>query len=162
MSTKKLCQMGLLVGVAFVLGYLESLIPFNIGIPGVKIGFANLAVVIAMNALGYKEAFGVGIVRVILTGFTFGNMNSLMYSLAGSMLSLFIMVIMHKTKKFSIIGISIAGGLAHNMGQLIMASIILESLDLKYYTGFLMVCGAITGLLIGIISERVVSYLKKM
>lgn len=154
--------MGILVAAAFVLGYLESLIPFNIGIPGVKIGFANLAVVIAMSILGYKEAFEVGIVRAFLTGFTFGNMNSLMYSLAGSILSIFIMVIMHKSKRFSIVGISIAGGLAHNMGQLIVASIILETLDLKYYTGFLMVCGVITGLLIGIISTRVVLHLKKM
>lgn len=149
MKSKKVAQMGLMIALAFVLGYLESLFPIQMGVPGMKLGLANIVVLIAIIKYKPSDALFLAVVRAVLTGLTFGTLYSMAYSLSGGILSTIIMLIMHKFKKFSIIGISVVGGVMHNMGQLMVASVVLKSLDLKYYAGFLIVCGVITGALTG-------------
>lgn len=160
MKNYKIAQMGLMIALAFILGYLESLFPLSLGIPGVKLGLANIVVLIAIVQFGTKDAMLLAFVRAVLTGFTFGNLYYMLYSLSGGLLSAFVMSLMHKTKKFSIIGISVTGGVMHNIGQLAVAMIVLKSLDLKYYLGFLTICGILTGVLTGIVSMTVLKSLK--
>ncbi|SET10487.1 Gx transporter family protein [[Clostridium] polysaccharolyticum] len=155
MRNRKIALMGLLVSLAFLLSYLESMLPIQIGIPGVKLGLANIVILFAVVQLGTKDAFFVMAARTVLAAFTFGNLYSLAYSLSGGILSTIIMCFMNKTKKTGIIGISAAGGVAHNIGQLIIASYVLKSLDLKYYAGFLILCGVFTGVLTGIVCRNV-------
>lgn len=160
MKSHKVAQLGLLLALAFVLSYLESLFPFHLGIPGAKLGLANIVILITIVQFGSKEALFLSVVRALLSGFTFGSLYSMAYSLSGGIFSTIIMSIMHKLKKFSIIGISVTGGVVHNMGQLLVAILVLKSLDLKYYSGFLVVCGIITGLLTGIICVIVLKNIK--
>lgn len=160
MKSSKIAQMGLLIALAFVLSYLETLIPIQIGIPGVKLGLANIVVIIAIVQFGEKEAFFLTIVRAILSGFTFGSLYSMVYSLSGGILSTLFMSFMHKFKIFSIIGISVAGGVVHNMGQLLVAMIVLRTVDLRYYSGVLVLSGALTGILVGVVSNSVLKYLR--
>lgn len=160
MKSKKIAELGLLIALAFVLGYLESLIPFTIGIPGAKLGLANVVTLIAIVRLGLKDAVAVTFARAVLTGMTFGSLYSMIYSLAGGILSSIVMWALSRFKKFSMIGVSVAGGVFHNFGQLCVAMIILKSLDLKYYLGFLTVCGVVTGVFIGIICITVMKNIR--
>lgn len=160
MKSHKVAQMGLLLALAFVLSYLESLFPFHLGVPGAKLGLANIVVLLTIIQFGPKEALFLTVVRAILSGFTFGSLYSMAYSLSGGIFSTIIMSFMHKLKKFSIIGISVIGGVVHNMGQLLIAMLVLKSFDLKYYSGFLLVCGVTTGLLTGIVCVTVLKNIK--
>lgn len=158
----KVAYFGVLTALALIFSYIETLIPIHFGIPGVKLGLANLIVVIALYKMGIKEAYTLSIVRVILAGFIFGNLFSILYSLAGGLLSLTMMVVLKKTEKFSVFGVSMAGGVFHNIGQLIMAAIVLESLSIAYYFPILLVSGVVTGLLIGLVSNEMLKRLKKL
>lgn len=126
LGTKKISGIGLMIALAFVLSYIESMIPINIGIPGIKAGFSNIVVIFAMYVYGPFTAFGIAIVRIILVGFTFGSLASLMYSFAGGMLSFFVMFILKKADIFSVNGVSVAGGVSHNTGQIIVAMLVLK------------------------------------
>lgn len=154
-KTKKVATYGLLVALAFIFSYIESLMPINLGVPGVKLGLANIVVMIALYKMGSKEAFSLALVRVLLTGFTFGNMMMMMYSLAGSFLSCLSMILLKKTKKFSMVGVSITGGVMHNVGQILMAIWVLETVQLYYYLPVLILSGIITGILIGILGAEI-------
>lgn len=160
MKSSKIAQMGLMIALAFVLSYLESLMPIQLGIPGVKLGLANIVVLIAIVQFGEKEALFLTAARAVLSGITFGSLYSMAYSLSGGMLSVILMSFMHKMKKFSIIGISVVGGVSHNIGQLIIAMLVLKSLDLKYYSGFLTLCGILTGILTGLICKTVLKNIR--
>lgn len=150
-----------MIALAFIFSYLESLIPLPLGIPGIKLGLANLVVVLALFQLGIKAAITVSIVRIILVGFSFGNLSSMLYSLAGGILSLCVMILLKQTGKFHVIGVSLAGGVFHNVGQLIMAVWVLETGKLVYYAPILMVAGVVTGGLIGIAANGMLPVLKK-
>lgn len=150
-TAKKTAYYGMLVALAFVLSYIEVLIPFSIGIPGVKLGLANLVVLTALYALGTKESFVISVIRIILVGFTFGSMSTMVYSLGGGLLSWLIMVICKKSKLLSTIGVSIAGGISHNIGQIFVAILVLKNVNLMYYLAVLVITGTITGFLIGIV-----------
>ncbi len=158
----KVAYFGVFTAVALVFSYVESLIPIHIGIPGVKLGFANLIVVIALYKMSIKEAYILSVVRIILAGFMFGNLFAILYSLAGGILSLMIMCVLKKTNQFSIYGISMAGGVFHNIGQLIMAAIVLESVSIGYYFPVLLISGLVTGLVIGVISNEMLKRLVKL
>lgn len=160
MKSSKIAQMGLMIALAFVLSYLESLLPIQLGIPGAKLGLANIVVLIAIVQIGEKEALFLTVARAVLSGLTFGSLYSMAYSLSGGVLSTILMSFMHKVKKFSIIGISVAGGVSHNMGQLIIAMLVLKSLDLKYYSGFLTLCGILTGVLTGLVCKNVLKNIR--
>lgn len=146
----KVAVFGIFVSLALIFSYVETLIPFHIGIPGVKLGLANLIVVIAMYKMSLKEAYLLSVTRIILAGFIFGNLFSIIYSLAGGLLSLTAMSLLKKTGGFSVMGISIAGGVMHNVGQLIIAMIIVETFSVAYYVPVLLVSGLVTGMIIGI------------
>lgn len=155
MNNKKTAYLGLFAAVAIIFGYVESLIPFFAGIPGIKLGLANLAVLFILETYTWKEAALVSAVRIVVIGFLFGNMFTIIYSLAGAALSLFVMTLMKKSSGFSILGISVAGGVSHNIGQLIVAALIVENTSLLYYAPVLLISGMITGLLIGLLTKEV-------
>ena len=160
-KTKKLTDSGALIALAFIIGYFESLLPVFIPIPGIKIGLANLVVVVALYHFGVGMAFRISFVRILLTGFTFGSVSSMLYGMAGGMLSLLLMVILKKTNCFSVIGISMAGGVFHNVGQLLMALLVLETPALMYYFPVLLCSGMITGVFVGIVAHFMEIPLKK-
>ena len=142
-----------------IFSYVETLIPINFGIPGVKLGLANLIIVIALYKMRLREVYLLSIVRVLLSGFIFGNYFSIIYSLAGGLLSLTVMAVFKRKDGFSIMGISIAGGVFHNVGQLIVAMLVVETFSVAYYVPVLLIAGMITGLLIGIVSNEMLKRL---
>ncbi|MBO5617977.1 Gx transporter family protein [Pseudobutyrivibrio sp.] len=155
MKTKRIACLGLFIALAFVLSYVEFLLPLNIGIPGAKVGLANLVVMVALYTLGKKDAALLSFVRVVLVGLTFGNLAMLLYSLAGAILSFLAMLIAKRTKLFSITGVSVLGGVFHNVGQIIVAMLVLETGSLLYYLPFLIVIGTISGVVIGLLSGMI-------
>lgn len=158
----KVAYFGVFTALALIFSYVETLIPINFGIPGVKLGLANLIIVIALYKMSVKDAYILSVVRIVLAGFIFGNLFSILYSLAGGLLSLTVMALLKKSDKFSVVGVSIAGGVFHNVGQLIIAAIVLESLSITYYFPVLLIAGILTGLLIGIISNGMLKRLNKL
>ncbi len=152
---KKVAFIGVFVALALVCSYVESLIPFYFGIPGMKLGLTNIVIIILLYCMGGKEAYGVSVLRVLLAGFLFGNLFSIIYSLAGAMLSLTVMFLLKKTEKCKLVTVSTMGGICHNIGQLIVAALVVENFNIFYYMPFLLLAGFITGLLIGIIAQEV-------
>jgi len=157
---KKVSLYGILVSLAFIASYIEVLIPFNFHIPGMKLGLANIAVLIALYTGGTKAGITVSIIRIILVGLTFGNPYSAIYGLSGGVLSLAVMIFLKRTDFFGMMGVSMAGGVAHNIGQLLCAMIILKLPAVFTYLSYLILVGTITGALIGIIDEEVLKRLK--
>lgn len=160
-KVRKVALYGMMVALAFTFSYFESLIPFNFGIPGVKLGLANLVVVVALYVMSPIEAFSIAVIRIFLAAMTFGNFYSLAYSLCGGILSFIVMLLVKKTK-LSIIGVSMLGGICHNIGQIIVAAIVMETIRIAYYLPVLLVAGLLTGLLIGIVSKLIVNRLQKI
>lgn len=158
---KKTAYMGMLTALAFVFSYIEFLLPINLGVPGVKLGLANLVVIVALYLMGVRWACTLSAVRILLVGLTFGNPASMVYSLAGGMLSLVIMIIAKKGKLFSVTGVSILGGVFHNIGQIVVAIFVVETTSLLYYLPVLVLSGTIAGVVIGIISTILIRHLKK-
>ena len=160
-SAKTVALLAMMIALALVFSYVETLIPINFGIPGVKLGLANLVIVAALYLIGGKEAFLVSVVRIFLSGFMFGNLASIMYSLAGGLLSLAVMLILKKTDKLSILAVSVLGGICHNIGQLIVAILVVENLKLIFYVPVLLISGFVTGLLIGIVSRVILPAVRR-
>ena len=146
----KVAYFGVFTALALIFSYIESMIPFQIGIPGVKLGLANLIIVIALYKMSLKEAYLLSVTRVVLSGLLFGSMFSILYSLAGGLLSLTVMAVLKRTEGFSVLGISIAGGVSHNIGQLVIAMFVVQTFSVSYYIPVLLVAGLVTGLVIGI------------
>lgn len=160
-TARKTALFGMMVALAFTFSYLESLIPFNFGIPGVKLGIANLVVIIALYTMSSKEALAISVIRIFLAALTFGNFFSVAYSLCGGLLSFAVMFFMKKTK-LSMIGVSMLGGISHNIGQIIVAAIVMETIRIAYYLPVLLVAGLITGLLLGIVAKLITDRLNKL
>ena len=156
----KVAHFGVFTALAIILSYIETLIPINFGIPGVKLGLANLVIVIALHKLSVTETLLISLSRIFLIGFLIGNMFSILYGLAGGFLSLFVMALLIKLNKFSIIGISITGAVIHNIAQLVVAILIVETLEIAYYLPVLLISGLITGLIIGYLSSRLLPLLQ--
>lgn len=156
---KSIALFGMMVALAFTFSYLESLIPFDFAIPGVKLGLANLVVVVALYTMKPGEALCIVIIRIFLAGLTFGNAYSLAYSLCGGLLSYAVMLLFKKTK-LSIIGVSMLGGIFHNIGQIIVAAIVLGTARIAYYLPVLLMSGVATGLAIGIVSKLITDRVK--
>ena len=147
--------MGLLTALGLIIGYIEFLISIPLGIPGVKPGFANIVIVWALYSLGPWEALMINGMRIFLSGFLFGNFSMILYSLAGAAVSFLCMCLAKKSGLFSMTGVSMIGGVMHNMGQLLVAMAVLETVSLVYYGPVLLAAGVITGLLIGIVTGEV-------
>lgn len=153
---------GVFTALALISSYVETLIPIQFGIPGVKLGLANLIIVIMLYKGTVREAFLLSVVRILLSGFLFGNLFSIVYSLAGGIFSLLVMYILKKRGTFSVIGVSIAGGVFHNIGQLGIAMAVVATVKIGYYLPVLLVAGALTGALIGVVSDAVLKRTAKM
>ena len=152
--------MALTTAVAMILSFVESQIPAFVSVPGVKVGLANIAVVFALYRLGWKEAVAISLVRVVLVSMLFGSIASLFYSLAGAVLSLTGMGLLKKTGRFTEIMVSVTGGVLHNIGQIAMACLILETAALRYYLPFLLISGIIAGVVVGLVSAALVQRVK--
>lgn len=157
LDSKKIAHLSLLIALSLVFSYIETLIPINFGIAGVKIGLANIISVITLYLFGIGFSFFIVIIRVLLSGFLFGNMFSIIYSLAGGILSICIMYFLKKTEKFSITGVSIGGGVFHNVGQLLVAIIVISELKLYFYFPVLIISGVIMGTFTGIICSLIIN-----
>ena len=160
-TTKRIAGFGLMISLAFIFSYIESLFPIYLGIPGAKPGFANIVTVLSLYIFGVFGAFSISITRVILAGFTFGNLYSIFYSLTGALLSFIGMSVLKKTKKFTIIGISAAGGMLHNIGQWLIAMMILGK-AVFYYFPFLISVGVVTGIFVGLLGAMVYRSVSKL
>lgn len=157
---RKTAYLGMFLALALICSYVESLIPFYFGVPGVKLGLTNIVVVVMLYEIGAKEAFCISMLRILLAGFLFGNPFSILYSLSGGIFSFLIMAALKHTKKFHIITVSVMGGMFHNAGQLCVASAAVENYNLFYYAPMLMIAGFITGFLIGILAVELMERLK--
>ncbi len=146
---------GMMIALALIASYVESLVPVPIPVPGIKLGLANVVTLSALILMGPKGALFVSVARIVLGGFLFGNLSAILYSLSGGLFSLGVMVLCERSGKFSIIGISVAGGVSHNIGQLCMASLVVWNGNLFYYLPVLLIAGAVTGVLIGIVDQEI-------
>ena len=151
---QKTACLGLFTALASILGYIETLLPVFAGIPGVKLGLANLAVLYLLIRFSWREAALVSFARILIIGALFGSLFSIAYSTAGALLSLAVMTLLHKKTDFSVIALSVAG-VSHNIGQLLIAVLVTESGVLFYYAPALMVSGVLTGILIGLLTSEV-------
>ena len=161
MDAKKIPYYGLFAALAILMGYVEMMIPVPVPIPGVKLGLANVIIIIMMYFMDTKSAFFVSLIRVLLSGLLFAGFAGLLYSLAGAMCSFAVMALLKKTGKFSIVGVSLAGGVFHNVGQVAVAAMAVENVKMMYYLPFLLVSGVVTGILIGIVAKTALGHLKR-
>ena len=150
-SSRQIALLALLTALAILIGYVESLIPLNFGIPGVKPGLCNIVILITLLLFSWKEALLVSCARVLIIGFLFGNLFSIAYGLAGTGLSILVMALLLKAGRNGIAAISAAGGTAHNMGQLLVAKIVLPALPAEEYATVLIISGLVTGTIVGIL-----------
>lgn len=158
--THRISMYAMYTALAFVFSYIESLIPLSIGIPGVKPGFANIVILLVVCSSGHiTDAYSIAVIRVVLTGLTYGNLSTMIYALAGTLLATTSMLISKNSGLLSTTGISIIGGIAHNMGQLIAAIIMLSTAGLIYYFPVLIISGLVTGMVTGIITDKCIKHL---
>ncbi len=160
MRSKKIAFLGVFIALALICSYVESLIPFYFGIPGVKLGLTNIVVVIMLYTIGEKEAFAVSMLRIVLAGFLFGNLFSILYSLAGGLLSFLVMYLIKKFGLLGVVPVSVCGGISHNIGQIVVAAFVVENYNIFYYIPVLLIAGTITGFLIGIVGQEIILRLK--
>ena len=158
-STKKLTIAALMAALALIFSYIVVLIPFHPAIPGIKLGIANLVILVSLYFLGAKYALIVNLVRVLVAGLLFNGLFGAAYSLAGALASFLVMVLLKKTNIFSVTGISMAGGVAHNLGQILVAAALVSNIKIFVYFPALIISGVISGAVIGIVAYFV---LKKL
>ena len=151
---------GLLIALAMVLGFVETMIPIPIPVPGIKLGLANLVTVVGLYLIGIPGTIAVTLIRIVLVGLSFGNPYSMIYGLSGSFLSLFVMAVLKETGKLSQVSISVLGGIAHNIGQITFAAVIVQT-PVFYYLPFLLAAGCIAGTLIGIVGGIITERLQR-
>lgn len=151
---KKTAYFGIFIALALIFSYVESFI--SIGIPGIKLGLANVVIVLVLYTIGPVDAIIISVIRILLVGFLFGNAFSIIYSLAGGLLSFLVMYLIKKTGKLKCISVSMIGGVTHNIGQIVVAAIIVNNYYVMYYVPVLLIAGVITGLFIGIVTQEVI------
>lgn len=171
--TKKTAQLGLFLALALILAYVESLIPFSFGIPGIKLGLPNLIVVMLLcqsvtertdavsdkrYRFGAKEAILVNLLRIVLSGFLFSNLYTILYSIAGAAFSIAAMLFGRRFRCFSVIGVSVLGGVFHNIGQILVAMFVVETVYVGYYVPALIAAGTVTGALLGVVAMELMPY----
>ncbi len=159
MDTKKIAYGGIFAALAILMGYVEAMIPLPLP-TGVKLGLSNVVVLLALYVLGKKEAFGISLLRVFLSALLFKGFLSFWYSCAGALLSFFVMAAAQKSRHLSIYGVSMLGGMAHNIGQMCVAALLLGRSVVFFLAPILMVCGLATGFGIGLVSQYCIAYVK--
>ncbi len=160
LSASFVARVGLLASLALIFSYVEAIIPYNPGIPGIKLGIANVVTVIALYKFGVKDAVAVSVIRIVIAGLLFNGLFGMLYSLSGAALSLIGMTALKKTGLFSVTGVSMAAGVLHNLGQLLMAAALIEDLRIFFYFPVLLFSGIAAGILVGIISTLVLRALR--
>ena len=149
-KARETALMGLCVALAMIFSYVEVLLPpLLVAVPGVKIGLANVVILFVLYRFGAVNAVTVSLLRVFLLFLMFGNAVSLAYSAAGAVLSLAVMLLLKKTGLFSVVGVSVAGGIAHNVGQIVMAIFLLGVAEIGYYLIVLAITGCLFGAVVG-------------
>lgn len=148
-KTSKIAISAALTALALIFSYIEFLVPLPMPVPGMKLGLANAVVIVALYTLGTASALTINLLRIFLSGLLFGNVFAILYSLAGGLLSFLVMCLLKRTGLFSITGVSMAGGVAHNTGQLLAAALVVSDLRLFYYMPVLLFTGMVTGIVIG-------------
>ena len=161
-KTKKVAFLGLCTAVTLILAYVEAILPpLWSAVPGIKMGLPNIMILFLIYRFSFKEAAAVSLVRLLAVALLFGNIMTLAYSVAGAGLSLGIMVLLKKTDRFSMVGVSITGGIFHNLGQILVAMLVLETAEIGYYMIILTLTGTVAGILVGFAGFLVLKYLKK-
>ena len=161
LDTKKMVTISALISVAMILSYIESMVPAFVAVPGVKMGLSNIATVFALYTLGWPYAICVSVVRVFMSALLFGNFVSLIYSISGAALALLVMILLSKSNLFSSVGVSVAGGVCHNAGQIIAACIVMKNSAISLYLIPLVISGTLSGILIGFVAGMLVERIKK-
>ena len=156
---KKITTCGLLIALAFVLSYVESLVPIPIGVPGVKLGLANLVVLATLYWLPAGEVLLISLARIALSGFLFGGLSGMLFSLCGGLLSFAVMALLRRSDRFSPIGVSVAGGVSHNLAQFAVAWLLFHTAGLSAYAPFLLLSGIVAGAVIGLIGGLLIERL---
>lgn len=160
MKTKTVAQCALLTALALVLSWVESLVPLSVAVPGVKLGLPNAVVLFALYRMGRGHAWLVSLTRVLLVSLLFGSFATLAYSLAGAVVSLSLMCLLYQTGKFSPTGVSVAGGVAHNAGQIAAAACLMETPGLVGYLPVLCITGTLAGICVGLLGGTAVRRVK--
>lgn len=150
-KNRKLALYGLLTALALILSYVEGQIPAFFAVPGMKLGLTNIVVLLALYCMGAKSALAVNFVRIALVSILFGNGVSFWYSLAGGLLSGAVMIALKKCGRFSVLAVSICGGIAHNIGQIAAAMVLLQTAALGWYLLLLWFTGLLNGAVIGVL-----------
>ena len=161
MSSRRLARYALLTALAMALSWLESLVPLaGVVPPGVKLGLTNLVVIFALYRMSLRDAAVISLIRVVLVAFTFGNSYSFAYSLAGATLSLAVMALLKRSRKFSLLGVSVAGGVSHNIAQVLVAMAVMETSRLAWYLPVLLVSGIAAGVCVGAAGALIVKRIR--
>lgn len=159
---KQIAMMAILIALSFVLSYVDSLIVLPFGIPGIKLGIANIAIIYTLYKIGAKEAIVVSILRLVLSSILFGSVLTFLYSLVGAILSLSLMIILKKYTNLALITISISGAVLHNIGQIIVAVIVMATKEIVFYLPILIITGILSGIGVGILSVLTIKYTKNL
>ncbi|MBO4429679.1 MAG: Gx transporter family protein [Clostridia bacterium] len=160
-NTQKLALLGISAAIAMAFAYVEVLLPpLFTAVPGIKLGLPNIMIVFVLYKTGVKEAAAVSLVRLLAVSLLFGNPMTLAYSLAGAVLSLTAMALLKKIDRFSVVGVSVAGGILHNVGQILLAMFVLKTVEIGYYLVVLAVAGTIAGVFIGLCGGFAVKRIK--
>ena len=154
-KTKKIAFYGVFVTLALIASYVESLVPISVGISGVKLGLANLITMLVLYCMGWKDARIITCIRIVFSGFLFGNLFAITYSFEGAILS-FIVILILKKLDFGMVAVSAMGGVFHNVGQILYAAILVENIRLFYYLPVLLLSGILAGLVIGILGGHMI------
>ena len=153
-------RVALMATLALIFSYIEAIIPYNPGVPGIKLGIANVVIVVALYRFGARDAVAVNLIRIVLAGLLFNGLFGMLYSLGGAVLSLTGMVLLKKTDLFSVVGVSMAAGVLHNFGQLLVAAFLIEDLRIFFYFPALLFSGTFAGILVGMVSVAILKSLR--
>ncbi len=157
---KNITLYGLLIALAMIFSFVETLIPITVFVPGMKLGLANLVVIVALYTLNDKSAVVISLVRILLVAFTFGNLSNMLFSIAGGILSLTFMIVLKRSKRFSRVFVSIVGAISHNIGQIIMAIFVVKTISVVSYLPILIIVGVFTGMIIGSLANLIIQRIK--
>ena len=155
LKTRRLALSAMLAALALIFSYVEAMIPIPVPVPGIKLGIANLVIVMAIYKLGFRYAFTINCVRIVIAGLLFSGVFGMFYSFAGGILSIAVMYLLYRTGWFSMIGVSMAGGVAHNLGQLITACLIVSNIRLMSYFSILLFSGLFSGIAVGFLATLI-------
>ena len=163
LSTKRIATLGLATTLALILSYVEAILPpLTAAVPGIKMGLPNILIIYCLYRLSWEDAAVVSAIRLILVSLLFGTAMSFLYSLAGALLSLVIMSLMKKWDKFSMVVVSVAGGICHNLGQILMAILLLGVKEIAYYMLVLAISGTVAGIVVGLCSALLLKYTQRI